>query len=210
MAISRIHRVWGQADYVDWLPVAWLALCVLVVFWKPAVWLLAAACLAAQVVLGGNEGTLVIMWVAIAVGLFRGEQLVTALRALTVTVYLFAAAHKAFYPFFSGAILASASWLPAPEIVAPTVVIGEAVLGVLVWRRSRLAFPIAVALHLGIVLFLNFDWDPEITAEMVPLVGFNVVLIALVWLTTRYSDAQVAVVDPEIVEGGDRVVSPTL
>ena len=84
--------------------------------------------------------TALVMWASLALAIFDGPVLSTAVRAIVVTAYAFAAANKMFDPFLSGGILEYyAPELPMPETVAHLVVVGELGLAFAValrWRSS--------------------------------------------------------------------------
>lgn len=183
-ALTRTPRIWQQADYNEWAAVAWIGVCIVTATRKTGVWVLAAAVLVVQVGVEANAGTLAVGWIALAVGLFQGQDLMVALRVLTVTIYLFAAAHKSFHPFMSGAALYHFWLVPFPALVAPLAVFTEATVGVLVWMRSRFALWAAIPLHAGIVLLIRPDWDATLpwALSMIPIAGFNLVMVGLVWL----------------------------
>lgn len=99
--------------------------------------------------------TVAVGWAATAVALFTGSERAQALRWFACVVYLFAAANKITSPRFrSGEVIDGlVSWVPAPRVVAWSVIAAEVAVAVLVWRRSRYALAGVIALHAPLVIF---------------------------------------------------------
>ena len=93
--------------------------------------------------------TAFVFWATAALALFAGDDLMTVLRIQVVVVYSFAAVNKFSGAFISGEILSQwMPWWPWPELLAPIVVLTEAVLAIAVWRGWRLALPMIATFHM--------------------------------------------------------------
>lgn len=109
---------------------------------------------------GPHPATLLVflVWGSLALALFDGAELRTALTVQAGVCYLFAAANKVFAPFWSGRVLAGiVPWMPGVRVVAMSVVLIEAGLGVLVLVRSRWAPLAVVVFHTPLVVLSARD-----------------------------------------------------
>lgn len=129
-----------------------------------------------------SHHVVVLGWVAMPLALFADRQSrVAALRSLTVVIYAFAAVNKLLFGFLTGEIIAEHAGVPLPPVVWPLAWSAVAIEGWLawgVWRRSRWALPVAVALHAGIVV-----WSGATTVVNVGIAvmftGLLVILVAV-------------------------------
>lgn len=123
-----------------------------------------------------SHHVVVLGWVAAAMQLAERE---AALRALTITIYAFAAVNKLAFGFLTGEIIREHAHVPLPPVVWPLAVAAVVLEGWLawaVWTRNRWAVPVAVALHAGIVV-----WSGATTPVNVGIaVMFNGLLVLLV------------------------------
>ena len=129
--------------------------------WRPsrvAPGVVAVVALAALAGPASSTETALVMWASLAVALFDGPELSAALRAIVVTAYAFAAANKLFDPFLSGGILdAYVPELPAPEVVAHLVVIGELGLAAAVALRWRYSVAVISCCHVIFAVLVGTD-----------------------------------------------------
>jgi hypothetical protein len=123
-----------------------------------------------------------IAWTAVCMALFLDDEdaLRTALRSLTIVIYAFAAVNKLLFGFLSGEIIRRYARVPLPSVacwpLAVAAVVAEAWLAWAVWRRSRWALPVAVALHAGIVVWSGYTTMVNLGIA----VAFNGLLVLLV------------------------------
>lgn len=152
--------------------------------WSPG--FMAGGAVACSLLMTHQTGSVVLFaWVAFACALLDGDELRVALRSQVVVVYGFAVAHKLVSSaFMSGSVIhTELPGLPYPELAAVGVVALEAVLAVLVVRRSRLALPLAVAAHVPFAVVMAQGW-----VHLVALSAFNLHMILLIWLTSDIHD----------------------
>jgi len=131
-----------------------------IVLWKrPEKWWAAGCCTAAAFIAlvgpASSTETAMLMWVSAAVTFFSGTNRQTALRAVVVTAYVFAALNKlVFHPFRSGAVIHMlAPYLPAPRLLAAVTIASELALGVAVLFRWRWSVPAILAFHFPVAVF---------------------------------------------------------
>lgn len=175
----------ADATWQTGLPRVALLWCVVagVLILRERVGYLAVTLAAFGTALAGAENAshhvVILGWVALAMLLFTGADRATALRVLTVTIYGFAAVNKLAFGFLSGDIIREYAHVPMPPVVWPLAVAAVVLEGWLawaVWVRHRWAFPAAVALHAGIVV-----WSGTTSAINVGIaVMFNGLLVLLV------------------------------
>lgn len=128
-----------------------------------------------------SHHVVVLGWVALPLALFADQaSRRTALWSLTVVIYAFAAVNKLAFGFLSGDIIREHSGIPLPPVVWPLAVAAVTLEGWLawaVWKRSRYALPVAIALHAGIVI-----WSGATSVVNIGIaVMFNGLLVLLVW-----------------------------
>ena len=162
----------------------WLAAAgVAAVATRPGCLAVGAVGFASNVWLEGSNHTLLIMWVGLIGAVLLPEDVPRVSQVLAVTVYVFASAHKVIGgSFFDGAHIASRFfWDGAPvRAMAYAAVASQLGLAVLVALRTRWAVPLAVALHVGIVVVMSNQ-----IGHVLRLGGFNGLMIVLVVIATR-------------------------
>jgi hypothetical protein len=121
-------------------------------------------------------------WVALILALWPDEA--TRLRLLRVQVivlYALAGISKINPRFLSGDVVRFyRDSLPFPQVLALSAVCVELGMAFLIWRRSRWALPLAVALHLSILVM----WTSDFIGNGPGLLVFNVLAVALVATVT--------------------------
>lgn len=132
-----------------------------------------------------SNHVILVGWVALAHGLFEGEERTRVIWWQAVVLYLFATVNKVNPHYLSGAVLAL-SPVDVPLVpMSVAGIVGEGLVCLLVLRRHRLAMPLAVAVHVGIVALMGTS-----LAGYLMLASFNGTALLLVWM---------AVVQPERV-----------
>jgi hypothetical protein len=178
LALAAVRAVTVVFDGGLWPGLLMLAGCC--AGWVGRYELLAMGAFACTVFMGGSNSVTLIGWVALAVHLFDGAELVTVLRAQTVIVYGFAVANKMFSGFASGHVITVyAPWMPYPKVVAGLVLFTEAMLGVAVLRRWPIALAVAVPAHIGFAVGVADNLE-----HLAALAAFNGMLVLLVWATS--------------------------
>lgn len=133
-----------------------------------------------------SNHTTLIGWTATMFAMFDGQDLRDVVRVQAVVLYLFASAHKLVGgQFLTGyQITVETWWSSAPAQLMAVGALGtQLALAWLVWRRDRLAAPLALALHGGIVLLVSSSGP-----QLLRLVMFNGLAVLLVWIATRRVD----------------------
>jgi hypothetical protein len=123
------------------------------------------------------------MWVGLIGALLDPEDIPRVAQVLAVTVYVFASAHKVIGGSFltGGHIADRFFWEGAPvRAMAYAAVASQIALAVLVAVRTRWAIPLAVGLHVGIVVVMSNE-----VGHYLRLSGFNGLMIVLVVIATR-------------------------
>ncbi|MGY6500115.1 MAG: hypothetical protein ACXIVQ_04335 [Acidimicrobiales bacterium] len=101
------------------------------------------------------------------------------IRTQTVALYLFAGVNKLHPDFLRGDVIAQRQeWLPFPQALALVAVAAELWLAVAVLRRWRSAMPVALVLHVGIVVGMTRDFNQGL--ELVIFNGLTVAMVILV------------------------------
>lgn len=130
-----------------------------------------------------SNHTLLILWVGLIGALLDPDDIPRVAQVLAVTVYVFASAHKVVGGSFltGGHIADRFFWDGAPvREMAYAAVASQIALAVLVAVRTPWAIPLAVALHVGIVVVMSNQ-----VGHYLRLGGFNGLMIVLVVLATR-------------------------
>lgn len=156
----------------------WLAAAgVLAVSVRPGCLAAAAMGATSNVVFEASNHTLLIMWVGLIGALLDPDDIPRVAQVLAVTVYVFASAHKVIGGSFltGGHIADRFFWDGAPaRAMAYAAVASQLALAVLVAMRTRWAIPLAVALHVGIVIVMSNE-----VGHYLRLGGFNGLMIVL-------------------------------
>lgn len=130
---------------------------------------------------GAMTGASTVLIVLVAMVLGAGVEVDRLLWTQTLAVYLFATANKISPAYFTGSTIEHRFDLLSPRLLAVAGVAVEAWLAWAVYRRHRWAFPVAAALHAGIVATMAAG---GVLGTLV-LAGFNGAMVLLVWRTTR-------------------------
>ena len=150
---------------------------------RPGCLSVAAMGAASNVFLEGSNHTLLIMWAGLLVAVLDPEDVPRVAQVLAVTVYVFASAHKVIGGSFltGGHIADRFFWDGAPvRAMAYAAVAAQIGLALLVALRTRWAIPLAVALHVGIVVVMSNQ-----LGHYLRLGGFNGLMIVLVVVAAR-------------------------
>ncbi|MFP5321983.1 MAG: hypothetical protein ACLGIC_09065 [Acidimicrobiia bacterium] len=133
--------------------------------------------------LEASNHTTLVLWAGLLVAVLRPVDVPDVARLLVVVVYAFATANKLLFGHFldGGYIAARFFWEGAPfRLMAIGAVVGQLTLAVLVALRLRLAIPLSVLLHVGIVVTMSSE-----LAHVLRLGGFNGLMVVLVVVATR-------------------------
>lgn len=177
VACRGIGEVYGHDPAWGWALI--VAATVALVAGRAGFAVLACVGFAAAAVGVPSASMALIGWVAAALALFDGDDLLRVLRVQVIVVYGFAAANKAVSSaFLSGAVLEShasrvAVW---PQAMAFAAVAAEAALAFAVWRRWWVALPFAVGMHAMFVIGIATT-----PMHALSLIAFNGMMVALVW-----------------------------
>ncbi|HEY1117953.1 MAG TPA: hypothetical protein VGE43_09620 [Acidimicrobiales bacterium] len=150
---------------------------------RPGCFAVAAMGAASNIWLEGSNHTLLIMWVGLIVAVLDPDDIPPVAQVLAATVYVFASAHKVIGGSFltGGHIADRFFWDGAPvQAMAYAAVASQIGLAVLVVLRSRWAIPLAVGLHVGIVVVMSNQ-----LGHYLRLSGFNGLMIVIVLVATR-------------------------
>lgn len=166
------------------LAALWAFACVSAVVWpRRGAAAVAAVAFGSSLLFEPSNHTTLFGVVAAAVWLFDGDDLRQVLRIQAVVVYLFASVHKvAGGRFLTGASIAYQTWWDAAPVQAMAIGALAAQL-FLVWaivRREWVGVPVAVALHVGIVVGMSTT-----IAQVLRLSAFNGLMVLLVAAAVR-------------------------
>lgn len=139
---------------------------------------------ASNVWLEASNHTTLLIWAGLLVAVLRPVDVPDVARLLTAVVYAFATANKVLFGHFldGGYIAARFFWDGAPfRLMALGAVVAQLTLAVLVILRLRVAIPLAVLLHLGIVITMSSRVE-----HVIRLGGFNGLMVVLVVVAVRH------------------------
>lgn len=121
-----------------------------------------------------------VMWVSLTLAVLTGAEAMTGMRVTVAVVYGFASLNKLLPNFLSGSVIAHwAPYLPAPRLLATAVVVAEAWLAVMVWRRWRHAPIVIVGFHVPVAL--GVAATPHHAAH---LILYGVMVAVAAWLAS--------------------------
>lgn len=151
---------------------------------RPGCLAVAAMGATSNVWLEASNHTTLAMWAGLLVAVLRPADVADVARLLAIVVYAFATANKlAFGRFLDGGYIAARFfWDGAPfRLMALGAVLAQLTLAVVVALRLRIAIPLAVLLHVGIVVTMSSRLE-----HVLRLGAFNALMVVLVVVATRH------------------------